>query len=127
MRATDSGLIRLAKAQGKIPAGRVDSAIEAQFARDCRIAGLPAWKRNYVFLPGRKFECDFAYPEVRFGVEIEGMVHRIEGRFKRDIEKHALALLAGWMILRVDGDSIRQGRAVPWAAELLKRREEAFA
>jgi hypothetical protein len=47
------------------------------------------------------------------------MAHRIKGKFKRDIEKRALALLAGWRVLEVGGDEVRSGRALVWLRELL--------
>jgi hypothetical protein len=52
-------------------------------------------------------------------VEIQGMAHRIKGKFKRDIEKRALALLAGWKLLELDGASVRDGRGIEWLRQLL--------
>ena len=112
--------LQLARAQGKVD--RIDSAIEAQFAQQARAEGLPQWQRNHVFLPDRRLEFDFAWPAVRFAVEIQGAVHRITGHFHRDAEKHALALLAGWIILPVTGRTIRSGQAIKWAKALLWER-----
>jgi hypothetical protein len=47
------------------------------------------------------------------------MAHRIKGKFKRDIEKRALAMLAGWRVLEVDGAAIKDGRAIAWTKRLL--------
>jgi very-short-patch-repair endonuclease len=93
---------------------RKESVIEALFALQLRALKLPAPKRNYVFLPNRKLELDFCWPEIRLGVEVEGAVHRIKERFHGDIEKHALALVGGWTVMRVDGRSIRSGKAIEW-------------
>ena len=48
------------------------------------------------------------------------MVHRIKGRFRADIEKRALALLAGWRVLEVSGAEIRSGQAIAWLIALLQ-------
>ena len=77
--------------------------------------------RNYFFLPDRDFELDYAWPEVKVAVEVQGMAHRIKGKWKRDIEKRALALLAGWRVLELDGDSVRSGRGLEWLRALLAK------
>lgn len=97
---------------------RKESDIEAMFALHVRAVDLPQPKRNYVFLPDRKLELDFCWPELRLGVEIEGSVHRIKERFHGDFEKHALALIHGWTVMRVDGRAIRSGKAIAWFQEL---------
>jgi very-short-patch-repair endonuclease len=99
--------------------GVMDSPIEAHFARDARAMKLPPHTRNYRFLEGRKFELDFAWPRLRFGVEIDGHVHRIRDRFDTDREKGALAILAGWTVLHVTGLHVRDGRAIAWARQAL--------
>lgn len=114
--------LQRARAQGKAPK-RIDSAIEALFAIQLRIEKAPAHERNYRFMPGRKLEFDFCWPDIRAAVEVQGMVHRIKGRFQADIEKRALAILAGWKVLEVDGQSIRDGRAIGWAMQLLSRHQ----
>ncbi len=80
---------------------------------------LPAHQRNYFFLPNRDLELDYAWPQVKVAVEVQGMAHRIKGKFKRDMEKRALALLAGWRVLEVGGDQVRSGQALEWLRELL--------
>ena len=81
---------------------------------------IPAHQRNYFFLETRDLELDFAWPAVKVAVEIQGMAHRIKGKWKRDIEKRALALLAGWRVLEVGGDQVRSGQALEWLRALLR-------
>lgn len=83
---------------------------------------IPAARRNYFFLPDRDFEFDYAWPSLKVAVEVQGMAHRIKGKWKRDIEKRALALLAGWEVLEVDGVHIRNGTALVWLKRLLGAR-----
>lgn len=97
-----------------------ESKLEIRFAQQLETDGFPVHLRNYFFLPDRDFELDFAWPRFKIGVSVEGMAHRVKGRFKADIEKHALGLLAGWQILRVGGDEVRSGAALKWLAALLK-------
>lgn len=96
-----------------------ESKIERRLDQNIIDAGLPAPRRNYFFLDGRDFELDFAWPLVKMAVEVQGMSHRIKGKFQRDIEKRALALLSGWRVLEVDGASVRDGRAIKWLIELM--------
>jgi len=104
------------KAQGpsKIERRLAQQIDEAQFP-----PSLPPPQRNYFFLNDRDLEFDFAFPSVMVAVEVQGMAHRIKGKFQRDIEKRALAQLAGWRVLEVDGASIRSGKAIGWLKELL--------
>ena len=81
---------------------------------------IPAHQRNYFFLPDRDLELDYAWAPVKVAVEIQGMAHRIKGKWKRDIEKRALALLAGWRVLEVGGDQVRSGQALEWLRALLR-------
>ena len=99
---------------------REQSDIEAMFALQLRTTDIPTPVRNCVFLTDRKLELDFAWPDLKLGVEIEGAVHRIRERFHGDIEKHALALIHGWTVLRVDGRSIRNGKAIEWFEQLFR-------
>ena len=53
----------------------------------------------------RKFKFDFAYPELKIAIEIEGGVftkgaHGSISGILRDIEKYNLAVLNGWSVLR---------------------------
>jgi hypothetical protein len=96
-----------------------ESKIERRFAQQLAESGLPGHQRNYFFLHDRDLELDFAWPGRKVAVEIQGMAHRIKGKFKRDIEKRALALLAGWKLLELDGASVRDGRGLEWLRQLL--------
>lgn len=100
---------------------RAQSNIEAMLEADIAREKLPPAKRNYRALADRKFEIDFAWPKYKLGCEVQGMAHRIKGRFQADIEKRALLLLDGWTILEVSGQTIRDGRAITWLQTLFKQ------
>lgn len=103
------------------------SDIEELLDQQIRAVGnLPKPIREYCHLRGSKHRLDFAWPEYRYqgrqiGVEVQGMVHRSsKEQFNRDLEKRALGLLQGWMILEVGGEQIRSGKAMEWLQELFK-------
>lgn len=117
--------LQLARAQGKVE--RLDSPIEALFAQQLRAYKAPAHERNYRgAIPGRELEMDFAFVPIRLGIEVQGRVHCIFENLQRDTEKHALALLAGWLVLPVTGRQIRDGRAIQWAMDLITQRTTAM-
>lgn len=97
-----------------------ESPLERRFDQQLEVSGLPLPRKNWFFLNNRNFELDRAWPTLKVAVEVQGMAHRIKGKFKADIEKRALAMLAGWRVLEVDGASIKDGRAIEWTKRLLK-------
>lgn len=97
------------------------SAIAALFALHLRADKLPPPVPEYLPFPDRKFRIDFAWPAVKFAVEVDGEVHRIKARFHSDIEKHALLAMDGWVLLRVGGREVRSGVAVMWTRTMLAR------
>lgn len=101
-------------------ARRGPSPLELAFAQQLSILRIAAPEREFRFIEGRNFRLDFAWPGARVAVEVQGMVHRIKGRFRADIEKRALALLAGWRVLEVSGAEIRSGQAIAWLIALLQ-------
>lgn len=79
----------------------------------------PPFVREYYAIPGRNFRLDYAWVQLKVGVEIQGVHHREKGKFGRDIEKRALHLLAGWRVLELDGKAIKEERSVEWLKALL--------
>jgi very-short-patch-repair endonuclease len=67
--------------------------------------GLPAPITEYKFHPVRRWRFDFAFPDRKIAVEIEGGVFT-QGRhtrgkgFSGDMEKYNAAVLLGWKLLR---------------------------
>ena len=68
-------------------------------------AGLPPPSAEYRFAPPRKWRFDFAWPEQKVALEIEGGVW-VQGRHTRgsgyvkDMEKYNAAATAGWRVLK---------------------------
>lgn len=98
------------------------SHLEETLALHIKAEKLPAPVREFVFAPPRRWRIDFAWPELRLAVEVDGEAHRIKGRFHADFEKHAQLALDGWTLLRVGGREVRSGQAVGWLKRLLWER-----
>lgn len=80
-------------------------AERAQFVAYCLAAGLTAPEAEHHFKAGRRWRFDWAWPERRVALEVEGGVWT-EGRHTRgagflgDMAKYNEAALLGWRILR---------------------------
>jgi very-short-patch-repair endonuclease len=90
---------------------------EEQFALHCKIYKLKP-EREYVFAAPRKWAFDFAWPEKKIAVEIEGGTafgksrhSRGEG-FEKDVRKYNAAALLGWRVLRFTTAMVVSGEAI---------------
>lgn len=96
------------------------SELEQQLKLQLTASGFKGFVEQHQPLLPRKWSLDFCIPDRKLAVEVQGMVHRIKDKFKRDVEKRAELMLAGWKVLEVDGESIRDGRAIEWIKRLLQ-------
>lgn len=99
--------------------GAARSALETMLEARMAAANITGYQTEYRSLPNRKYRLDFAWPEKKLGVEVQGQVHRIKQRFDDDIDKRALHILAGWRIIEVHRRAIQDGSAVEWIKALL--------
>ena len=71
----------------------------------------------HVYAKGRGWKCDFAWPDRRLIVEVEGGVYT-QGRhtrpsgFVNDIEKYNALTEAGWKVLRFSRREVKSGEAL---------------
>lgn len=100
-----------------------ESEIERRFAQQIRAAGLPEPEREYYHITGRDFRLDFAWPALKLGVEVQGMAHRIKGKFHADMEKRILAQVGGWLVMEISGDMVRHDTAIGWLVILMGQRK----
>lgn len=98
---------------------------EEAFALHCRIESLEP-VREYVFLQDRKFRFDFAFPEKKIGIEIEGATQYGKSRhsrgdgFESDCEKYNLAAAAGWRVFRFTTKMVMSLEAMNFVLQALK-------
>jgi len=91
---------------------------------------LPTPTRELRFAPPRRWRFDFAWPEHKLAVEVEGATwtagrHTRGAGFAKDAEKLNEAALRGWLVLRVTPEQIDDGRAVEWIKRALAERKAA--
>jgi len=85
-----------------------------------------AYVSEYRFSETRKWRLDFAMPELRLGIEIEGGGW-VSGRHNhpvgmaKDMEKYNALTLAGWRLLRFDGKMVKSGEALTTIKEAISR------
>lgn len=89
------------------------SELEIEFLYYLKIAKLPMPEEEYLFAKPRKWRFDFAYPDKKIAIEMEGGVwsggrHRRPIGFIKDMEKYNAAALNGWRVLRYYCDNVSQ-------------------
>lgn len=88
----------------------------------CEQSGLPIPTAEHVFAPPRRWRFDYAWPEDRVALEVEGGVW-ISGRhtrgsgFVKDLEKYSEAAARGWLTVRVTPQQL----LTPATVELVRR------
>ena len=96
---------------------------EELFALHCRVNKLNP-VREFVFSK-RKFRFDFAWPEQKLAVEIEGGIwsggaHVRGAHFESDAAKYNLAVKLGWRVLRYSTGMVERGQAIDDVLEALR-------
>jgi very-short-patch-repair endonuclease len=66
------------------------------------LGGLPPAVQHPVVIRGRRYYLELAYPDLLVAVEYDGADHRTQQRARRDLEREAALVSAGWRILRFD-------------------------
>jgi very-short-patch-repair endonuclease len=86
-----------------------------------RLPFLPL--RQFRFHPSRKWTFDFAWPDHKIAVEVEGGLF-IRGRHSRgkgyenDMCKYNHATLMGWKVYRFSTDQVKKGEAIDFVSPL---------
>ena len=96
------------------------SAAERVAHRILRAAGLTGWKTNFpVFLEGRLYYVDIAFPHLRIAIEIDGRLHEEdEDLFESDRWRQNALVANGWWVLRFTWQMLQEHPEVVVAAIL---------
>lgn len=84
---------------------------EETFSLHCRVEKLTP-ERQHKFHEIRGWRIDFAWPERKLAVELEGGVHRINKQYMSDMEKFNALNREGWMLLRYTLAMVKSGQAI---------------
>jgi len=101
-----------------------ESGLEHIFAIILEEEGLHP-EREYVFSPPRKWRFDFAWPDRKVALEIEGGSwsegrHNRGAGFELDCRKYNRAAVMGWCVLRVTASMIKSLEALQVLREALE-------
>jgi hypothetical protein len=71
----------------------------------CQSIGIPAPIVELRHIPGRRFRLDYAWPDHRIGLEVQGGIwtrgkHSRGAGQKIDMEKNNLGILNGWRVFQ---------------------------
>lgn len=107
----------------KIP--KPGSPAEAELALQLRAMKALNFNREYRFDEIRKWRFDFAWPELLFAVEIEGITydhgrHQRKDGFEKDLEKYQAAMLQGWTVYRCSPMMVVRGAAINTILSMLQ-------
>lgn len=101
------------------------SYLEALFLQQINALRIARPHAEYRFHPKRKWRFDFAWPERRLAVEIEGGVmskgrHVRPQGFTNDCEKYNQATQLAWQVLRFTGQDVKSGKAIAMVESLFE-------
>lgn len=109
--------------KGNTPAG--PSSLEQLLLMHLKAENLTAGlAQEYAFHPERKWRMDFAWPENKIAIEVEGGVwtqgrHTRPQGFINDTHKYNQAAILGWTVLRFTEQCIKSGEAIKSIKSLL--------
>jgi very-short-patch-repair endonuclease len=91
--------------------------------------GMGEPEREFRFHSSRRWRFDFAYPEIRLAVEIEGGTwnkgRHVRGQgYANDCVKYNTAAILGWTVLRFTSELVRRGAIEEALREYLEERKK---
>lgn len=100
--------------------------LEAMLLAQLRAINLPEPQREYRFHKTRKWRFDFAYPERKIAIEVEGGTYSRKSRhtsplgYRADCEKYNSANALGWHVYRGDTAMVRDWSLCNFVADVLR-------
>lgn len=99
------------------------------FIKCCEALGMPTPKKEYRFHPPRRWRIDYAWPEHKLAVEIEGGGwiggrHNRPVGFVKDMEKYNALTMDGYRLLRFTPQMVSTGYAYDILGAFFKYLEE---
>jgi very-short-patch-repair endonuclease len=103
------GVLRHVLDERALGAAAPDGLLEPRMARLLRDHDLPPAVFQHV-VPGTGYRVDFAYPDVRLAIEVDGYeVHGTPRAMAADHQRQNRLMIAGWHVIRFTwGQVVRQ-------------------
>lgn len=97
------------------------------------VDGLPEWEEEYKFHSKRKWRFDFAWPQQKVAIEVDGgLSYGQKGRGRnshggivgatKDARKRNIAQIEGWIVLRVTATMLNDVSAINYVIDALNAR-----
>lgn len=82
-------------------------------------------EREFRFHDTRRWRFDFAFPERKLAVEVEGGTytngrHTRGSGYEKDLEKYNEAVKLGWKVLRFSTGMVNKGEAIKQVLEVIE-------
>ena len=111
----------LAKEQARAKRESLELAMHHQLRALGLTAGL---ERQFKFHVKRAWRFDFAYPEAKLALEVDGGTwinggHSRGSGIEKDCEKLAAAVILGWRVMRATTNQVKNGTAAFWIEQAL--------
>ena len=86
---------------------------DESFLQVLKQLNLPVPHKEYRYARKRKFRVDFAYPEIRMGIEIDGGIFNKKAHgsitgILNDIDRNNTAAMEGWTMIRIPSSHIHE-------------------
>ena len=120
------------------------TALEVSFYEQITNSGLPEplWgDKEHRFHPERRWRFDFAWPDYKLAVELEGGTYshgkqkdgkQLKSRhltptgFYNDCHKYAEAAILGWLVIRADAKMVKNQEALRLTARAIQFRKTSY-
>jgi hypothetical protein len=106
------------------------SDLEHQLVAQLAYLGISQPVLEYRFHPVRRWRFDLAWPDLRVACEVEGATwangrHTRGSGFEADAIKYNTAAIDGWLVIRVTGNMVKDGRAHQAVRDAIAARRSA--
>lgn len=116
------------RVERKKPKKNSKSTVEDLMEDQLREAGFNSFTRNTYFIPDRKFQADFLFARQKIVLEVDGGMwlgprggHTSGEGATSDRERDCLALINGYITIRVASSHVRSGQAIKWFKEIFEK------
>jgi very-short-patch-repair endonuclease len=87
------------------------SHLEEKVLEEITAAGIDEPEREYIFAPPRRWRFDFAWPDKKVAIEIQGGIwnggrHTRGAGYRADIEKMNTAIMMDWKVFQFTANEV---------------------